>query len=64
MALLFVFYFNPATKESIENAGIFSEELKSIMQTNHREQGVNNENNYFDWIHGWIGESLSKRALR
>lgn len=37
MALLFVFYFNPATTESVENAGLFPEELKIIMQINHRE---------------------------
>ncbi|MCH5337804.1 MAG: helix-turn-helix transcriptional regulator [Acetatifactor sp.] len=36
MALLFVFYFNPATKEAVENAGVFPDELKSILQMNHR----------------------------
>lgn len=37
MALLFVFYFNPATKEAVENAGLFPEGLRNIMQINHRE---------------------------
>lgn len=36
MALLFVFYFNPVTRNEIENAGLFPEELKSVLKTNHR----------------------------
>lgn len=36
MALLFVFYFNPVTKEEIENAGVFPSELKKIMAVDHR----------------------------
>lgn len=36
MALLFVFYFNPATREAINTADLFPEELKRVMQINHR----------------------------
>lgn len=36
MALLFVFYFNPATREAVEMAGIISKELKKAMSINHR----------------------------
>ena len=36
MALLFVFYFNPVTKDEIENAGVFPSELKEIMSVDHR----------------------------
>lgn len=39
MALLFVFYFNPVTRDEIENAGIFPDELKVVMQTDHRTNG-------------------------
>ena len=37
MALLFVFYFNPATKDFVESAGILIPELKKIMSINHRK---------------------------
>ena len=36
MALLFVFYYNPATRDEIETAGVFPDELKTAMQTNNR----------------------------
>ena len=36
MALLFVFYFNPVTRDEIENAGVFPDELKMLMSTDHR----------------------------
>ena len=39
MALLFVFYFNPATRDSVESAGLFTPELKKIMSINHRNEG-------------------------
>ena len=39
MALLFVFYFNPSTREEIENSGVFPEELKVIMKTDNRTNG-------------------------
>lgn len=39
MALLFVFYFNPATKDEIEGAGVFPDTLKDIMRTDHRSDG-------------------------
>lgn len=32
MALLFVFYFNPFTRDEIENAGCFPDELRIIMK--------------------------------
>ena len=38
MALLFFFYFNPATKEAVENAGIFPEELKDALMTDFRKK--------------------------
>lgn len=38
MSLLFVFFYNPATKEAIENAGLFPEELKNRLMVNHRKQ--------------------------
>lgn len=37
MALLFVFYFNPFTKKAVDMAGLFPEELKSLMKQNHRD---------------------------
>lgn len=37
MALLFVFYFNPVTREEIENVGIFPNSLKRVLETNHRK---------------------------
>ena len=36
MSILFVFYFNLATRDAVESAGIFPEELKRIMSTDHR----------------------------
>ena len=42
MALLFIFYFNPATKDAIENAGILIPELKRVMSINHRNGGNDN----------------------
>ena len=36
MALLFFFYYNPATREAIENAGLFPDELKRIFMTDLR----------------------------
>ena len=39
MALLFVFYFNPATRDAVESAGLFTPELKKIMSINHRNDG-------------------------
>ena len=36
MALLFVFYFNPAPREAVEMAGIIPKELKKAMSINHR----------------------------
>lgn len=39
MALLFVFYFNPATRDAVENAGLFTLELKKIMSIDHRNEG-------------------------
>ena len=35
MALLFVFYYNPVTKEEIENKVVFPEELKNALVINH-----------------------------
>ena len=37
MTLLFVFHFNPATHDAVEKAGLFPEELKMVMQINHRK---------------------------
>ena len=37
MALLFFFYFNPSTKETIENAGVFPDELKDAMKVDRRK---------------------------
>lgn len=36
MALLLVFYYNPATRDAIESAGVFPAELKKAMDINHR----------------------------
>ena len=36
MALLFVFYFNPKTRDEVENTGILAPELKRVMSVNHR----------------------------
>ncbi len=36
MALLFVFYFNPVTKDEIENAGVFPSVLKEIVSVDNR----------------------------
>ena len=38
MALLFFFYFNPATRDAVESAGIFPDELKEAMMTNQRQK--------------------------
>ena len=40
MSLLFVYYFNPATREAVESAGVFPDELKSLMMINHRIERV------------------------
>lgn len=40
MSILFVFYFNPATREAVENAGVFPEELKKIMMIDHRYENA------------------------
>ena len=37
MALLMVFYNNPATRSEVENAGLFPEELQQAVGINHRE---------------------------
>ena len=37
MALLFVFYFNPDTRNAIEEAGIFPKELKKVITVKHRK---------------------------
>ena len=37
MALLMVFYNNPATRSDVENAGLFPDELKHAVELNHRE---------------------------
>lgn len=37
MALLMIFYNNPATKQEVVNAGLFPEELKQAIEINHRE---------------------------
>mgnify|MGYP002509304872 FL=1 len=36
MSLLFVFYFNSDTRESIERAELFPEDLKKTLNVNHR----------------------------
>ena len=36
IALLFVFYYNPITREAIEFAGLFPDELKKAMEIDHR----------------------------
>lgn len=38
MALLFVFYYNPSTREAIDSGGFFPEELRNVMSQNHRQQ--------------------------
>lgn len=38
MALLFVFYYNPFTRDTIEGGGFFPEELRNVMSQNHRQQ--------------------------
>lgn len=37
MALLFFFYFNPATREAVESSGLFPEKLREIMSLNRRK---------------------------
>lgn len=37
MALLFVFYVNPVTREEIEKIGVFPPSLKRVLETNHRK---------------------------
>lgn len=37
MALLFIFYFNPITRDEIENKGIFPDELRELMSVGHRK---------------------------
>ena len=39
MALLFIFYYNPVTRDEIESSGVFPEELRIIMRTDHRSNG-------------------------
>ena len=36
VALLFVFYYNPNTREAVDFAGLFPDELKEAMKTDHR----------------------------
>ena len=36
MSLLFLFYFNPATRDAVESAGVFSDELKKAMSVDRR----------------------------
>lgn len=38
MSLLMVFYFNPDTKEALESAGLFPEDLKNTLMVNHRRE--------------------------
>lgn len=40
MALLFFFYFNPATRDAVESAGIFPDELKEAMCLDHRSEHI------------------------
>ena len=37
MALLFVFYFNPATRDALEKAELFPDDLKKVMMVDHRK---------------------------
>lgn len=36
IALLFVFYYNPITREAVEYAGVFPDELRKVMAVDHR----------------------------
>lgn len=38
MSLLMVFYFNPDTREALESADLFPEELKNTLMINHRRE--------------------------
>lgn len=40
IALLFVFYYNPITREAIEFAGLFPDELKEAMEIDHRRAEI------------------------
>lgn len=42
MALLFGFYFSPVTRDSVENAQLFPDELKETMMINHRHKTKKN----------------------
>ena len=42
MSLLFVFWYNPATRNAVEEAGIFTDELKRVLLVNRR---LNNDKN-------------------
>ena len=37
MSLLLVFYFNSDTREALENAALFPQELKNVLMLNHRK---------------------------
>lgn len=36
VALLFVFYHNPATRDLVENAGIFTDDFRMVLETDYR----------------------------
>lgn len=38
MSLLMIFYFNPDTREALESANLFPEELKNVLKVNHRRE--------------------------
>lgn len=38
MSLLMVFYFNPDTREALESANLFPEDLKNTLMVNHRRE--------------------------
>ncbi len=38
MALFFVFYFNPATRDALERASLSPDKLKEIMMVDHRSE--------------------------
>ena len=40
VALLFVFYYNPITRDAVEFAGVFPDELKEAMKIDHRRVEV------------------------
>lgn len=38
MALLFIFYFNPSTRDTVENDGLFPDKLKNLLMVDHRRR--------------------------